>query len=45
LIRLVVTCYHDIFSSSRPDDESWDFDGNEQDFDEERNPPKPHANP
>jgi hypothetical protein len=30
---------------SRPDEESWDFDGNEQDFGEEKNPPKPHANP
>jgi hypothetical protein len=25
-------------------EESWDFDGNEQDFGEERNPLKPHAN-
>jgi hypothetical protein len=32
-------------TTSRPDKESWDFDGNEQDFGEERNPPKPHANP
>jgi hypothetical protein len=36
--------------TSRPtvselDEESWDFDGDEQDFGEERNPPKPHANP
>jgi hypothetical protein len=31
--------------ASRPDKESWDFDGNEQDFGEERKPPKPHANP
>jgi hypothetical protein len=30
---------------SRPNEESWDFDGNEQDFGEEKNPPKPHANP
>jgi hypothetical protein len=29
--------------TSRPDKESWDFDGNKQDFGEERNPPKPHA--
>jgi hypothetical protein len=29
----------------RPDEESWDFDGNERDFSEEKNPPKPHANP
>jgi hypothetical protein len=39
---------HDLASkpaTSRPDKESWDFDGNEQDFSEERNPPKPHANP
>jgi hypothetical protein len=32
-------------ATSRPDEESWDFDGNEQDFDEEKNPLKPHANP
>jgi hypothetical protein len=32
-------------ATSRPDKESWDFDRNEQDFGEERNPPKPHANP
>jgi hypothetical protein len=31
--------------TSRPDDGSWDFDGNEQDFGEEGNPPKPHASP
>jgi hypothetical protein len=30
---------------SRPDGESWDFDENEQDFGEKKNPPKPHANP
>jgi hypothetical protein len=30
---------------SRSDKESWDFNGNEQDFGEEKNPPKPHANP
>jgi hypothetical protein len=29
----------------RPDKESWDFDGNKQAFGEEKNPPKPHANP
>jgi hypothetical protein len=29
----------------RPDRESWDSDGNEQDFGEEKNPSKPHANP
>jgi hypothetical protein len=29
----------------RPDRESWDFDGNKQDFSKEKNPPKPHANP
>jgi hypothetical protein len=28
---------------SGPDRESRDFDGNKQDFGEERNPPKPHA--
>jgi hypothetical protein len=32
-------------ATSRPDKESWDFDGNEQDFGEEKNPPKPHPNP
>jgi hypothetical protein len=32
-------------ATSRPDKESWDFDGNKQDFGEEENPPKPHANP
>jgi hypothetical protein len=31
--------------TSGPDKESCDFDGNKQDFGEERNPPKPHANP
>jgi hypothetical protein len=31
--------------TSRPDEESWDFDGNKQDFGEEKNPLKPHANP
>jgi hypothetical protein len=32
-------------ATSKPSKESWDFDGNEQDFCEEKNPPKPHANP
>jgi hypothetical protein len=32
-------------ATSRPGKESWYFDGNEQDFGEEKNPPKPHANP
>jgi hypothetical protein len=32
-------------ATSRPDEESWDFDGNEKDFGEEKNLPKPHANP
>jgi hypothetical protein len=32
-------------TTSEPDNESWDFEGNEQDFGEERNPPKPHASP
>jgi hypothetical protein len=32
-------------TTPRPDEESWDFDENEQDFGEEKNPPKPHANP
>jgi hypothetical protein len=31
--------------ASRPDKESWDFDGNKQDFGEEKNPLKPHADP
>jgi hypothetical protein len=30
-------------TTSGPDKGSWDFDGNKQDFGEERNPPKPHA--
>jgi hypothetical protein len=30
---------------SRPDGKSWDFDENEQDFGEQKNTPKPHANP
>jgi hypothetical protein len=32
-------------TTSELDEESRDFDGYEQDFGEERNPPKPHANP
>jgi hypothetical protein len=32
-------------ATSRPDKESRDLDGNKQDFGEEKNPPKPHANP
>jgi hypothetical protein len=32
-------------TTSKLDKESWDFDRNEQDFGEEKNPPKPHANP
>jgi hypothetical protein len=32
-------------ATSRPDKESWDFNGNEQDFGEEKNPLKPYANP
>jgi hypothetical protein len=32
-------------ATSRSDQESWDFDENEQDFGEEKNPLKPHANP
>jgi hypothetical protein len=32
-------------ATSRPDKESWDFDENKQDFSEEKNPPKPHADP
>jgi hypothetical protein len=32
-------------ATSRPDGESWDFGENKQDFGEEKNPPKPHANP
>jgi hypothetical protein len=32
-------------ATSRPDGEPWDFDENEQDFGEEKNSPKPHANP
>jgi hypothetical protein len=39
---------HDLASESaisRLGKESWDFDGNKQDFGKEKNPPKPHANP
>jgi hypothetical protein len=32
-------------ATSGPDKESWDFDRNKHDFGEEKNPPKPHANP
>jgi hypothetical protein len=32
-------------ATSRSDKESWNFNGNEQDFGEEKNPSKPHANP
>jgi hypothetical protein len=32
-------------TTSMPDEESWDFEGNEQDFGEEKNLPKTHANP
>jgi hypothetical protein len=28
-----------------PSQKSWDFDESEQDFGEEKNPPKPHASP
>jgi hypothetical protein len=31
--------------ASESNKESWDFDENEQDFGEEKNLPKPHANP
>jgi hypothetical protein len=36
--------------TSRPmasvlEQESWDFDEDEQDFSEKKNPPKPHSNP
>jgi hypothetical protein len=31
--------------STKPDKRSWDFDEDEQDFGEEKNPPKPHASP
>jgi hypothetical protein len=32
-------------TTPRPDEESWNFDRNEQDFVKEKNPLKPHANP
>jgi hypothetical protein len=32
-------------ATSRPGKESWDFDGDRQDFSEEKNPPKANANP
>jgi hypothetical protein len=31
--------------ATEPDQKSWDFNKDEQDFDEKRNPPKPHASP
>jgi hypothetical protein len=31
--------------ATKPDQKSWDFDKDEQDFGEKRNPPKPHASP
>jgi hypothetical protein len=31
--------------ASEPSQESWDFDKDEQDFGEKKNPPKPHASP
>jgi hypothetical protein len=31
--------------TSRLNEESWDFDGNKQDFGEKKNSPKSHANP
>jgi hypothetical protein len=30
--------------STKPDQESWDFSEDEQDFGEKKNPPKPHDN-
>jgi hypothetical protein len=32
-------------TTSQPNKESWYFNEKEQDFGEEKNPPKPHANP
>jgi hypothetical protein len=31
--------------ATKPDQKSWDFDEDKQDFGEKRNPPKPHASP
>jgi hypothetical protein len=31
--------------ATKLDQKSWDFDEDEQDFGEKRNPPKPHASP
>jgi hypothetical protein len=31
--------------STKPGKRSWDFDEDEQDFGEKKNPPKPHASP
>jgi hypothetical protein len=31
--------------ATKPDQKSRDFDEDEQDFGEKRNPPKPHASP
>jgi hypothetical protein len=30
--------------ASEPNQESWDFNEDKQDFGEKKNPPKPHAN-
>jgi hypothetical protein len=37
-----LTSRPDTYESNR---ESWDFDEDEEDFGEKRNPPKPHASP
>jgi hypothetical protein len=31
--------------ATEPDQKSWDFDEDKQDFGEKRNPPKPHDSP
>jgi hypothetical protein len=31
--------------ATRPNQKSWDFDEDKQDFGEKKNPPKPHASP
>jgi hypothetical protein len=34
-----------MFGSTKSDQKPWDFDEDEQDLGEKRNPPKPHASP
>jgi hypothetical protein len=34
-----------VIGATKPDQKSWDFDEDEQDFGEKKNLPKPHASP